>query len=472
MVRSASVIGSLLLGLSCLAQAGSNDPNFNIWGNGVSSGGHVNKVLPLPDGRLVIAGYFTDYDGTSRSHIALLHADGTLDESFDPGSGFNAQVNDVLMREDHKLVAVGMFTSYNGVPAPHVAVIDQSGELDASFDPQIGGVTNITCVARMADGRLVVGAGPDCGSFSGAAGDKLARLNTDGTLDTTFHQGIGYIDDINALLPLPDGQVVVGGVFSYQLNGFTRVGIAQLLPDGGLDPAFFPTENANVVFALARQPDGRILLGRSNGVQRLQQNGAVDPSFQVTNGGFSGGWDPWVYSIAVQNDGAIVVGGRFLSVSGMQRPRVARLLSDGSVDTTFDPITGFDDEVWSVTCLPDGRTLVGGYFTSISSMARFGLARLNGSDGASGVNTGAQDHAIGATQVYPNPSSGLFQVMHIPADAMALQITGPDGRIVWQAAATSTVLDRTVDLQDRPAGIYLLHVHTSHGEAVARLVKE
>ena len=109
--------------------------------------------------------------------------------------------------------------------------------------------------------------------------------------------------------------------------------------------------------------------------QNLKQHLAEGPIAMEFNPG--SGLDSWGKCIAVQPDGKSIVGGDFTSVDGVDRNRIARFNIDGSLDSSFDPGLGFDDEVMALALQPDGKVLVGGKFKKFNNVWRKGLARLN-----------------------------------------------------------------------------------------------
>lgn len=161
------------------------------------------------------------------------------------------------------------------------------------------------------------------------------------------------------------------------------------------DPTFNPGAQPSSVRALAMQADGRILVGGEfntlggvtrYGLGRLLTGGAVDPDFEATVHSFlgSGSLQFWVPfhrpdCILVQPDGKILVGGFFTNLAGVARQGLARLEADGSADLTFDA-----GQPWSVSALarqPDGKILVGGNFSTLGFGAATNLGRIlpNGS---------------------------------------------------------------------------------------------
>src|SRR5262249_40113691 len=90
------------------------------------------------------------------------------------------------------------------------------------------------------------------------------------------------------------------------------------------------------------------------------------------------GADSTVYALAVQPDGKLLLGGFFTQVNGTPRARIARLNADGSLDTSFDPGSGANNFVQALAVQPDGKVLLGGGFSQVNGTPRNTIARLNG----------------------------------------------------------------------------------------------
>jgi uncharacterized delta-60 repeat protein len=175
-----------------------------------------------------------------------------------------------------------------------------------------------------------------------------------------------------------DGRPVLVGRFS-TFDGVGRSYVARLNTNGSLDAAFAPRPN-DLVVSLALQADQKAVIGGAftavngvprNYVARLNPDGSLDGSFDPGVGP-----DLHVHAIAIQSDGKIVIGGQFATVNGANRVHIARLNDDGSLDTSFDPGTGANSTVVTLTLQPDGRILAGGDFTNIVSTTRYYVARL------------------------------------------------------------------------------------------------
>ena len=173
---------------------------------------------------------------------------------------------------------------------------------------------------------------------------------------------------VGVIVVQSDGKILIGGQFTtLSPNGgaaITRNRIARLNADGTLDTSFNPSAN-NYVRSIALQADGKILVGgyftsiggaTRHRIARLNANGTLDTSFDPNANNY-------VFSIAVQANGKILAGGYFTSIGGVTRNRIARLNADGTLDTSFNPSA--NNYVRSIALQADGKILVGGYFTSI-----------------------------------------------------------------------------------------------------------
>ncbi|MEI6945987.1 MopE-related protein [Paraflavisolibacter sp. H34] len=392
------------------AQPGTLDATFNSsdigFGQGDGPNDALNKTVVLSNGKILMVGDFTSYDGTTRNRIARLNADGTLDATFNAGSGANGPIYDLLVQPDGKILIGGSFTNYNfslthkGYYTKNVARLNADGTLDPTFDPGYGPDEYVTTLALQPDGKVLIGGLFNNYHTSGATG--LARLNTDGSLDATFNAGgsglnrnSNYNEMIYAMAVQSDGKILVGGQFS-TFNGTSRNNIARLNSNGTLDATFNPGTGTNSsVNAFALQSDGKILVGgpfttyngsAKNNLVRISSTGALDATFTTGSGP-----NAMVYSLALQSDGKVYIGGAFTAYNGTARNYLARLTSTGSLDAAFNPGSGPDSYAQGIVPLSDGRILISGNFSQYNGAFRSRLARV---------------HADGALDVSFHPGSG------------------------------------------------------------------
>jgi uncharacterized delta-60 repeat protein len=407
-----------------------------------------------PDGKIIIVGWFSSYNGIARTRIARVNSDGSLDTSFDPGAGADLEVHTAVVQPDGKIIIAGRFTTINNAFRYRITRLNSNGSLDATFNPASGPNSTVDRVAVQADNKVVI-----CGgflSYKDSVRASVARLNVDGSVDPTFNPGTGANNFADALLIQPDGKIIIAGAFT-SYNGTSRIRIARLNTNGSLDTGFDPGSGANQqIYCCALQPDGKIIIAGSFtmyngttriGVARLNGDGSLDLSFDPgtgangfdaiaiqadgkviaggaftsfngtacgnlirlnTNGSVDTGFlqgtgsNHWLQSIAIRPDGKILIGGLFSSYNGTSRNRIARLNSNGSLDTGFNPGGGGNGSINALTLQPDGKILIGGYFSTYNGVSRPCLARMNASgslDNGFVVGTGANstiyDIAVG-----------------------------------------------------------------------------
>jgi uncharacterized delta-60 repeat protein/uncharacterized repeat protein (TIGR01451 family) len=370
--------------------AGTPDPKFPAT---PGFNGDVLSVALQTNGQILAAGAFTSFSGASLGGLARLNVDSTVDPTFLYHlAGANAAINQVLIQTDGRIVIGGPFTAFNGVDRYHIARLLSDGTIDSSFSPGSGADGSLFALAESfppggTNRSLLVG-----GNFTHINGvplTGLARLNDDGTVNSTFAPVFNSGSTIYALALYPTnvphaGQILVGGDFS-TVDGASRNGIARLNPDGSLDATFNPGQGAtNAVRAIAIQLDGNIVVGGSftnfdvaplNYIARLNPDGSLDSNFTANVGP---GADDTVDAILLQPDTRIVLVGAFTHVNGVNRGHITRLLPNGAVDPSINFGYGADGYINTVALQPDAMLVVGGGFSSFDQQPRSDIARIFG----------------------------------------------------------------------------------------------
>ena len=199
--------------------------------------GTIRAIAIQPDGKILIGGNFLIPLLTNWTVIARLNADGSFDNTFATPTTFQASptqpnsVNDIALTADGKVVIAGNFI-YNpptGGAKSKFARLNVDGTTDAAFNPA-GLFTDISDIEIQADGKIV-GATTDGGSGS----RFVKRFNPDGSEDTSFNALV--TGSVNALKIQPDGKILIGGDFNF-VNNTARVDAARLNTDGTLDTTF------------------------------------------------------------------------------------------------------------------------------------------------------------------------------------------------------------------------------------------
>lgn len=343
--------------------------------------GTIRAVVPQPNGKILIGGDFTFVNGESRSRVARLNADGTLDPTFDPPGGADSSVYSLALQPDGKILVGGWFWTVNGESRSRIARLNADGTLDPTFVSHTDHI--VDAITLQADGKILIG-----GHFTfvnGESRSRIARLNADGTLDLTFDPPGGANNTVYSLALQVDGKILIGGAF-WTINGISQNGIARLNQDGTLDTAFASTTNTySSVHALALQPDGKVVIGGNfwsiNGasrgrIARLNADGTLDTTFNLSRS-----VDDTIYSLVLQPDGKIVAGGTFWTFNGVNYGGIAHLNTDGSLSATAPPTFVLDGApygtIGALALQADGKIVVGGDFTSVNNTRRTYITRLN-----------------------------------------------------------------------------------------------
>ena len=370
---------------------GGLDVTFN---SGAGFDKTVYALALQSDGRILAGGDFTFANDTPRNRIARLNVDGSIDPKFSsPTDGMDNAVRGMLIQTDGRILVGGLFTQINGVNRGRVGRLNYNGGLDETFNPGSGadnpvyavGETFVGPVTNANNRRLLIGGG--FVTVNGYSRNNIAQLNNDGSVDTAFSppgaNGTVYAlavystnDTVNG------GKILIGGDFT-QVNGVNRNHIARLNADGSLDTSFNPGAGPNdSVRAIAIQVDGGVVIGglfTSVGgaglkrVARLNANGLVDPLFNPGTG-----VNDVVNSIVIQEDHRILLGGNFTQANGVTRNRLTRLNADGSVDPSINFGSGADSFVSTIVVQPDDEIIIGGGFTEFEGVSRPHVARIFG----------------------------------------------------------------------------------------------
>jgi uncharacterized delta-60 repeat protein len=330
------------------ATAGDLDPSFDGDGKRVLPYGFTPaEVLATPDGKVVLV-------DSESSTVVRLGADGSLDRSFGGDGLASADLGvglaSAALQPDGKIVVA----TDAGPGSIAVARLDQSGSLDATFDP--GGpdgdgkkiYTGLqpytpSAILVQPDGRIVL-VGPS------TTGITAARLTPSGALDgTTFeYAGDDNADFVEDATLDSDGNIVVAGYSATSGSTDYNLVVARLKPDGKVDKSLAgtgrvelgPPDRDDVAAAVLAQPDGKIVVASESGtgtkhmvVTRLRADGVLDSTFAgdgSTAPDFPG--QSYAAGVALQADGKILVAG---TTRPDDRFAVARLDSSGALDPGF-----------------------------------------------------------------------------------------------------------------------------------------
>lgn len=354
---------------------GSVDFEFN---PGTGANDTVLTVALQADAKVLLGGKFTALDEVSLNHIARIHDDGYLDTFLNPGGGFDADVLAVALQPDGRIVVGGQFTKFSTNSLNRIARLNADASVDPDFMIGTGADGTVRALAVESGGTILLGG--DFNNVQGQRHQRLARLQSAGAVDPTFTAA--FDGAVNALAVQSDGKILVGGAFR-NVGNVSRPFLARLNADGTLDAGFSPTLD-NTVNAIALQADGRVIIAGAlqlaggaprHGVARLNADGSLDSSFDPGTG-----VNATVYAAGLTADGKVLLGGAFTQYDGQDRNRLVRLNPDGTLDTTFDIGSGANDTVYTLLVQPDSAVVIGGDFTMVNKLPRNRIARIHGDE--------------------------------------------------------------------------------------------
>ncbi len=345
------------------------------------------------DGKILLGGQFQLSEGGS-SVIGLirLNSDGSLDQAFKPVALTNlGAVSAITLQPDGKILIGGSFTAINGAARNRLARLNADGTLDTNFPAMSNLAESVQKIIVTREGRVLIAAG----------GTSVTAFTSGGIVDSSFRTTLFQTGQSNSA-PLfgsvqnidvqSDGRIVVGMLGQMDGDGPIWGFVRRLDSDGALDSTFIQIYLGLVtaIPALRVLPDDRIMSVASASfvsVQRFAANGGYDS----THSSFTAPSISFITCAAVTADGRAWFGGVFASIESDIRRQLARTNADGYLDKTFDPGLGFLDRNGLIAAptlvlpLEDGRAIVGGPFVRINKTAAPSVARLNGQT-LTGVN--------------------------------------------------------------------------------------
>jgi len=309
-----------------------------------------------------------------------LFATGTGDQLFTAAGAPNQGVYAIRTQSDGKVVIGGDFTLVGGVSRGRLARLNADGTLDTTFANP--GLTSTVSDVDVDVDDSVVAVGP-------ALMGPIRRFLANGAGDPSFvvpNVWNGAITNTGTLEGVridASGRLYIAGQFS-AVSGESRTGLARLHANGALDTSF--TDPGLNGFAWQVRTSGNTVVvagefsataaGTYGKLVRLHPNGATDTGFGNPN---VGGPYRSIRRLAVDGAGRVTIVGGFTSVAGNSAyAKVARISADGTPDASFVPpaISGSNGDVIAVTGQSDGRVVIGGRFTSVGGATRNYIARL------------------------------------------------------------------------------------------------
>lgn len=386
--------------------------------SGLEKYDYVSSILYLNQ-KILIGGNFNNNNKKKRNGLLRFFEDGSIDSTFKTDTTFNSfNIIKLLERTDSKILACGYLKTKNNVLLRGPILFNNNGSIDSTYKLSGSFDSTIRNMVIQKDGKvLCVG---DFRKYGNYATNFTARLNQDGTLDTTFKAGKylkgKFCSDIK--VDANNKILVVGN--------FDSVGTR-----------------------------------RQSGIVRFTQNGHPDTSFQVSSGfkGVSTFND--VYTLALQPNGKILVGGIFYTYNGKPANRICRLLSNGELDYSFVNNPDFKGPVYKITIQNDGNILVGGSFYNFNPSNH--ITRLIGGE-IIGIKNQSTEQKI---SIYPNPVS----------EKLYLNLT-ETGKIFVEDFCGRIVLEKEVsypldylNVQSLERGVYYIRFESKKSSIGLKFIK-
>lgn len=337
--------------------------------------GEIYDMVVLPGNNMVIVGDFLHYDHVYVNHIARVLANGNIDTTFNTGAGPDGNIEAIGLQSDGKLIIGGDFTHFDGVQVNGIARLNQNGSLDLSFNTGSGfymPYIQVRKIQQLSDAKLLL-----CGSFftyNGVSVTEIIRLNPDGTLDQTFNPTNNTYSAVRDFEIQTNGKIVM---VCNAINGvIDNNPVKRLNANGTLDLSFNLNTSLGFISDIALQADFKIVGVGLNNVKRLNYDGSLDPTF-ITGSGVN----EEAMGVLVLNNGQILVCGDF-DMYNNTTPcgDLIRLNPNGTADSNFDlfqwPVA---DWINTIKVLPNGKIMAAGIFNRYLDKAVIGLARINNS---------------------------------------------------------------------------------------------
>ncbi|MFT3791094.1 MAG: Ig-like domain repeat protein [Rudaea sp.] len=383
----------------------------------LNSGGSVLAVARLPGGGMVVGGDFSEVNGTRRSNIAKILADGSVDPNWNPSA--DDSVTALAVDAGGNVYASGWFGNIGGQSRKYIAKLSGtgSGTADANWNPSPDDW--VTALAVDAGGNVY--AGGQFSSIGGQSRSYIAKLSGTGSGAADANWNPSPDNRLTALALDAGGNVYAGGYFS-SIGGQSRSYIAKLSGTGsGAADANWNASASDAVDALAVDASGNVYAGGNFGSIGGQSRSQIAKLSGTGSGAADASWNPSasgsVFALAVDAGGNVYAGGAFTQIGGQSRSHIAKLSGTGSgaVDANWNPLA--DDWLFALALDASGNVYAGGYFAHIGGQAHPGLAVLP-PDASAPTQPAATTTTLGASPTSATPG----QTVHFTATVAATAI--------------------------------------------------
>lgn len=403
-------IGVVVKNLTRLNANGTVDETFT---TGTGPSHRVRALGLLPDGRVIVAGSFASYNGTTVGGLVRLLSTGERDPSWTTGAGFTATtsgegVDLVEVLGDGRLLVAGRVGTYNGTAVRQILRLAANGSIDSGFSAHEA-IVDVSAFTTLASGQTLI-----AGGFPG----NVQLLSSGGAVVVNTLSNSLFTPAAVLLRSLPSGEFLAFGPFTH-VNGVARPSIARIKANGSLDETFAVNDLGRSFSpsSVVMQSDGRPVVATGTSLSRYNLNGTVDATFSpflteyglVAPGsafplrgdriaclatrasthyivviGATGRFEAAfrapepvtdIRQVIEQPDGKLVVLGAFTTYAGGPVKGIVRLLTDGTRDTAFT--ASADGAVNAAVLQSDGKVVIAGDFLTINDTSIARIARLS-----------------------------------------------------------------------------------------------
>lgn len=328
-------------------------------------------------------GNFTAYglinDDTRLESIVKLNLSGSINQKVQ--SGFNKGAFFSIKTNDDKFLVCGDFTQYGGVTHSRIVKLNKDLSVDTQFNSGVGFNAVVNCLSLDPSSNSFYA----CGNFTqynGTTASRIIRLTATGSVDASFNTGTGFNGNVLKIICDSQGRIIAGGTFS-SYNGTTATRIARVLSTGAIDTLFTNQTVGfnNAVWSLELDSSDRVwCVGDFTSYNSTTYNRMVvlqSDSTVWTGITYSTGFNNGVYLVKKLTDGKFLLSGLFTTYKGVSYTRIVKLTSSGDVDTSFNAGSGLDSYAFTVAELADNSLVLGGLFDTYNNQLTSKLTRVS-----------------------------------------------------------------------------------------------
>lgn len=510
-------------------------PNIS---NSIRANNRVMDIELQSNGKIIIAGGFTTYNNITKKYFARLNTDLTLDDTFlgvtptyvidgftyyFPPYGFKIQSDDKIVVFGPSPVSYG-----GGGNGLGIARLNSDGSYDSTFNTGSGigigygslsdqGNSIVNTCAIQQNGKIILGG--EFGSYNGSPANSIIRLNSDGSVDSSFIFPLTNIQKINKIILQSDGKILVAGNLNTDnsQNGYNRKNLIRLNQDGSIDSSFnqgyfssagefnvqsicYECSFYNILKILVHPVNGKILIAGSfdkyndipvNNIIRLETDGFIDSFFNID----APGSNRVIYDIEFETPSNpasnILFCGEFTTYNNGSANKMARMDFNGQLDVDFNIGTGTSDNTGSgvghnyIRALKkqsDGKIIVGGKFTSFNGITAGNITRIQGNNGLqarSAVTEYTSEPEIDINtfseniKLYPNPSNGILNLdlTEVNFSFKTISIYNLLGVSVFNSNIISGTINQ-IDISHLPSGYYIAKIFSENKGIQIKIIKK